>query len=54
MNSTLQTLDLFFNFIDEGGGQAIGKALGVNKKLQTLNLRRNDLGEEAGQAIGEA
>ena len=46
----LQHLDLSYNQIYDGGGQALAEALRCNKTLQDLLLRTNQLGDAGGKS----
>ena len=49
-NTTLETLDLRCNRVDELGGAHVARALRENKTLRRLNLEENKLGD-AGAAV---
>ncbi|KAG0293601.1 hypothetical protein BGZ96_002555 [Linnemannia gamsii] len=53
-NSTLTTLDLSFNSIEDDGAKALAKALKTNSTLTTLELSDNMIGGNGAQALAEA
>ena len=54
VNHTLQSLNLYSNFIGDAGAQALGVALQVNHTLQSLNLENNNIGDAGAKALGTA
>jgi len=48
VNSTLTSLDLKNNCLEEGGRQAIAEALRVNSTLTSIDLDNNYVGEGGG------
>ena len=52
-NTTLTSLDLHENGLEEGGGQALAEAPRINTKLTSLHLGYNGLGEGGGRALAE-
>ncbi|KAF9991611.1 hypothetical protein BGZ80_009018, partial [Entomortierella chlamydospora] len=53
-NSTLTTLHLGENSIDDNGAQALSEALTTNLTLTTLELWGNSIGPNGAQALSEA
>ncbi|KAF9342917.1 hypothetical protein BGX26_006623, partial [Mortierella sp. AD094] len=50
-NSTLTTLDLNYNFIDDNRAQALSEALKTNSTLTILDLGSNSIGDNGAQAL---
>ena len=53
-NTTLETLDLRCNRVDELGGAHVARALRENKTLRRLNLEENKLGDAGAAAVAAA
>ena len=53
-DTTLTTLDLWYNGLGEVGGAAVARALESNTTLTTLSLVGNHLGESSGVAVAGA
>ncbi|CAF4541930.1 unnamed protein product, partial [Didymodactylos carnosus] len=53
VNKILTTLDLGWNQISDGGGEALAEALKVNKTLTTLDLGGNQISARGGEALAK-
>ncbi|KAK3836749.1 MAG: hypothetical protein J3R72DRAFT_450451 [Linnemannia gamsii] len=52
-NSTLTTLEFYWNSIGDNGAEALSKVLKTNSTLTTLNLRKNIVGDKGFVALSE-
>ena len=54
VNSTVEEMDLSYNFIDDAGVATIARMLKVNRSLKSLNLKGNNIGPEGAMKIADA
>ena len=54
INTTLTTLKLYLNALDDKGVQILVEALKINTTLTTLNIWSNEIGNQGAQALAEA
>jgi hypothetical protein len=54
LNTTLASLDLSWNGLEEGGGRALEEALRLNTTLASLDLENTTQGEGGGRALAKA
>jgi len=54
LNTTLASLDLYYNHLLEGGGRALAEALRLNTTLASLDLSDNGMGQEVRSVLRQA